>query len=89
MTIDIEILTGRDCPLCREAEELVEEGVDGLWFQPRDAMQLADEIKKLFNNSELRAKMGKAGRARAERRFTPSVHREQLVALYEQLLARE
>jgi glycosyltransferase involved in cell wall biosynthesis len=51
------------------AAEIVDDGVDALTVAPSDAQALADAIRRLASDAGLRARMGAAGRAKAERRF--------------------
>lgn len=51
------------------AAEIVEDGVDALAVAPGDADALAAAILRLVESPELRARLGAAGRATAERRF--------------------
>ena len=65
------LATGRpvvttDAPGCRET---VEDGMNGLLVPPRDARALADACLALAADSGRREAMGRASRARAERRF--------------------
>ncbi len=55
-----------DHPGCRDA---IEPGVTGLLVPIRDSAALADAIEKLVCDSELRKKMGNAGRKFAEKEF--------------------
>jgi glycosyltransferase involved in cell wall biosynthesis len=55
-----------DIPGCRE---VVRAGENGLLVPPQDANALAAAIRQLLEDPELRNRMGKAGRARAEREF--------------------
>lgn len=48
----------------------VEEGVTGLLCEPGDAGGLARTIERLFDDAELRRRMGEAGRRRFEQEFT-------------------
>lgn len=56
-----------DVPGCRDA---IEPGKTGLLVPVRDVTALADAIQRLIDDSELRQKMGKAGRRLAEREFS-------------------
>jgi hypothetical protein len=47
-----------------DAEELVQEARAGIYFEPEDAVALADAVVKLADNPGLAAEMGKAGRDR-------------------------
>ncbi|HEU4561393.1 MAG TPA: glycosyltransferase family 4 protein [Longimicrobium sp.] len=51
------------------AAEIVEEGVNALTVPPGDAQALAAAIRQLAEDAELRARLGAAGRAKAERHF--------------------
>lgn len=55
-----------DWPGCRDA---VEAGETGLLVPPRDVEALAGAIQRLIADSKLRRRMGRAGRALAERAF--------------------
>jgi glycosyltransferase involved in cell wall biosynthesis len=55
-----------DVPGCRDA---IEPGHTGLLVPPRDAGALADAIERLVADRELRASLGRMGRALAEREF--------------------
>lgn len=55
-----------DTPGCRDA---IEPDVTGLLVPVRNAVALADAMEKLLNDTALRQRMGKAGRALAEREF--------------------
>jgi len=50
--------------------DLVEDGVTGFLVPQRDAVALADKLEVLINDSDLRQRMGSAGRARYEAQFT-------------------
>ncbi|NJR64246.1 MAG: glycosyltransferase family 4 protein [Leptolyngbyaceae cyanobacterium CRU_2_3] len=49
--------------------ELVEDGISGFLVPPGDAIALTDGIEKLLANSELRGRLGAAGRAKVEAEF--------------------
>lgn len=55
-----------DIPGCREA---IAPDQSGLLVPPRDARALADAIKHLIENADLRRRMGRTGRRFAERHF--------------------
>jgi|GEM_PF-559312 len=50
--------------------EIVADGETGLLFEPGNAASLAQAIKRLLADPELRQRMGKAGRKRYEEKFT-------------------
>lgn len=51
---------------CRD---VVDDGVNGFLIEPQNVKQLADALKKLIDDSDLRNKMGKAARNKAERLY--------------------
>ena len=70
-------------PGCMDA---VVDGVTGILVPPRDAMALADAIRKLFKDPELRQRMGQAARERVVRDFKPEDIWEALYQEYVRLL---
>jgi glycosyltransferase involved in cell wall biosynthesis len=50
--------------------EIVEDGVNGLLVPPRDHHALADAIVRALKDPDLRRRMGEAGFARVNERFT-------------------
>jgi glycosyltransferase involved in cell wall biosynthesis len=66
--------------------EIVEPGVTGLLVAPGDADGLAREIARLLERPDLRASMGRAGRARAARDFTVGRWVDRLEAVYARAL---
>ena len=70
-------------PGCRQA---VAEGVNGLLVAPRDSAALSAAIERLLNDSQLRARLGAAGRERAVREFSQEVIVKQMMEVYRNLL---
>ncbi len=73
-----------DIPGCREA---IAPDQSGLLVPPRDARALADAIKHLIENEDLRREMGRAGRALAEQRFSIEEVIAKHLSTYEVLMA--
>lgn len=69
------------------AEEAIEDGVNGLLAPQRDDAAVAERATAILADPALAARLGLAGRARAERRTWAAVAREYL-ATYEQALRR-
>lgn len=69
---------------CREA---VTDGVDGLLVAPRDVDALVDALGRVLGDPALRAQLGAAARARAEREFGDAVVLARTLAAYEALRA--
>jgi glycosyltransferase involved in cell wall biosynthesis len=66
-------------------KEAIEQNVSGIVIPPFDVKQLAEAITKLVQDSELRSKMGKAGREFALARFDSKVMVEALDRLYRKI----
>ena len=62
--------------------ERIEDGQSGLLVPPGNADELANALKKLLGNPELRAKMGQRGRQRWEKNHKP----EEAVKTFEEIL---
>jgi glycosyltransferase involved in cell wall biosynthesis len=67
------------------AAELIQDGKDALGHPPGDDHALAARISELIRDPELRARLGRAGRVTAERRFDRSRLAAQLIPLYRRL----
>ncbi|RMF92375.1 MAG: glycosyltransferase [Candidatus Schekmanbacteria bacterium] len=63
-------------------------GDSGILIQPNDPQSLAEKIKELFDNEELRAKLSKLGRERAVKNFDISITSKQFDELFESLLIK-
>lgn len=70
------------------ALELVDENINALTHPPADAIALARCLEQLVTNSELRSRLGVAGRTTAEARFDRSRLAKELVPIYQRLVAR-
>jgi glycosyltransferase involved in cell wall biosynthesis len=78
-------IVATDVPGCREA---VADGDNGLLVPPRDAQALAGAIGRLMADPDLRIRMGRSGRQRAETEFATGIIVAQTLALYTDLVAR-
>ena len=65
---------------------LVEDGKTGIIVEPRDPKQLSAAISRILEDTRLAARMGRAGRLRAERLFSWSRVAEMTEKMYEELL---
>jgi glycosyltransferase involved in cell wall biosynthesis len=66
--------------------DLVEEEVDGLLFEAGDAEALARQVRRLWNDPALAARLGQGARAKALRLWSPTQHVEQVQEIYEAAL---
>ena len=66
--------------------ELVRDGVTGLLVPPADPDGLAAALRRLLTDTELRRRMGRAARERAEARFTVARQADALLALWSRVL---
>lgn len=71
---------------CGGVREAVRDGVEGFVVAPREPVQAADALRRLGQDSGLRAKMGAAGRARVESQFALDAQIDAFTALYQALL---
>lgn len=73
-----------DVPGCRE---VVTDGLNGLLVKARDVASLAEALARLLRDPELRARLGAAGRRRAESEFDLRLIVRATLELYRELLA--
>ena len=64
---------------------LVEEGVDGLLFEPRDPRDLAEKVTRLWKDPDLCRQLGQAGRRKAATLWNADRHFELHMAVYQGL----
>ena len=67
--------------------ELVVEGESGLLFEPGNAAELQRHVTRLMGDAPLRARMGAAGRIRAEQQFSIEKHNANLMDIYRSLVS--
>jgi glycosyltransferase involved in cell wall biosynthesis len=60
--------------------EIVEDGQNGLLFKPGDAQQLADRMRYLVGDPDLRNRLGRNARKKAELEFTAEVRTKGMLA---------
>ena len=65
--------------------DIVTDGVEGLHVTPGNAEELADAIRRLLDDEELRSRLGAAGPAKAAQ-FTLSQVAPKIDAVYQQVL---
>jgi glycosyltransferase involved in cell wall biosynthesis len=62
--------------------EMVEEGLTGLLFEPGNAAELAEKMRCLSSDKELRARMGRSAREKAVALYDRQRHYDALVNIY-------
>ena len=67
--------------------EIVEHGVTGLLFEPGNAEDLANNLRRLLDNPELADQMGKAGREKVAREYSEERYYERLMSIYKKVMA--
>ena len=66
--------------------ELINEEVDGLLFEPGNAMDLRDKMLYLSNNPGKIKEMGKQGREKVEKLYNIELHYQKINEIYQKLL---
>ena len=81
---------GRPIITCNSTgcREVVEDGKNGFLIEPRNPIQLANKLRILVLNKELRVSMGKEARKKAERDFSIEKVVETHLKIYKELLTR-
>ena len=67
--------------------EQIEEGKTGFLFEMGNGAELADKMKLLAEDPELRKTMGKAARAKLEKEYSLEKHCDELLNIYNELIA--
>ena len=67
-------------------KECVDEGINGYLVDVKSETQLADALKKLIVDANLREKMGKASRLKAEKEFDVKIVIKKHLEIYDELL---
>ncbi|CAN5376927.1 N/A [soil metagenome] len=68
--------------------DLVEPGVTGVLFDPRDEQSMREGVAKILQNPDSAVQMGKAAYEQAERRFRPVEVAKRHLDIYRELLAQ-
>jgi len=62
--------------------ELTEHNKNGFLFEPGNVEELTNAIKTLYDDPEMVCEFGKYSREKAEREYTPKVHYDKLMGIY-------
>ena len=66
--------------------KLVEEGVTGLLFEPRNAGDLAEKMNLLWQDKELCRRLGEGARKQTMAEHSPDVYYDRLMSAYRQAI---
>jgi len=66
--------------------ELISDGTDGLVYKSGDHTDLAAKMHTLWAMGDKRIAMGKAGREKVEKNFSPDAHYEKLMEIYNKVV---
>ena len=66
--------------------EIIEDGFNGLLFNPGDYIDLSKKIKTLSSNETLCKQLGKRGNQRLKERYSPDIHYNHLISIYSNLI---
>jgi len=66
--------------------DLIEDGVDGLLFDPTDLPAMRNSIERLVEDSPLREAIAAAGKAKAAARFHPRAVADEHIRIYREIL---
>lgn len=61
--------------------EIVEDGKTGFLFEPKNPEQIAECIRKLYENPELTEQLGRNARAEVEDKYSPEKHWERFIKI--------
>lgn len=81
----LRAVVATDVPGCREA---VEHQVNGLLVEPKNSDALAAALIEVLDNDQLRLRLAKEGRRRAEFEFSSETVNAQTLAVYQQVLSQ-
>lgn len=87
----LEAMAARKPVICSNLGALPEvnlHGVTGLVVAPNQPVELAETIKRLLGDAELRTRMGAQGRTRVEERFTQQQQIQKYVELFHDIVGR-
>ena len=85
----LEYMAARIPVLCSDfpgMKRFVEQSGYGLTAKPDDPVAIADKIRYLYENPDVRASIGAKGRQAFEKEYNWEKHESKLIALYERIL---
>ena len=68
--------------------ELIDNGIDGLLFEPKDVKDLKKKIDYLLSDKELVVEMGRNARKKVEERYHSELHYKRLMEVYKKAISK-
>jgi glycosyltransferase involved in cell wall biosynthesis len=72
-----------------EVPSVIDEGITGFIIEPGDPESLADRIKKLGDDPDLRKSMGIEGKTKVKKEYEIGIHAGRVAEFYNKVLARD
>jgi glycosyltransferase involved in cell wall biosynthesis len=69
--------------------EIVEDGINGLLYEPGNADELADRIRTLWQNPALRQRLGEAGRKKLNKEYDANRLLDRIFEIYEKVISEK
>ncbi len=85
----VEAMAMEVATICSSSDGILDIAIDGetsLYFQNKNADDLADKMEQLINSPVKRKKLANRGRERVLEKFTSEIHASALISKYEKLL---
>jgi glycosyltransferase involved in cell wall biosynthesis len=67
--------------------ELINDGVDGFLFEPKNPEDLAKKMFIMLSNSRATIEMGRIAKLKVKQKYNPEIHYEKIIAIYDKLLS--
>jgi glycosyltransferase involved in cell wall biosynthesis len=68
---------------------LIDDGVDGVLFEPGNAVELAEKLARLWHDPARCVRLGSAARQKAKSRWSAETHLDRLLGVYEKVCPRQ
>jgi len=70
-------------------DEIIDHGENGLLIEKDNPKALAEAINYLSNNPDVAREMGRKGRAKAEKLFSPAINTQKVTNIYRQVMQQK
>lgn len=68
--------------------EIVDEGITGLLFEVGNSKEIAECIRTIYTDTELRKRMGNSARIKCQKEYSPEAHWQRFIQIYETVIRR-